>query len=336
MALIIEDTGAADTRSGSRRSREPLPLQAPRFPWRRLPALAWKESRTARKRLLLYMSSIALGVAALVAIDSFADNLTRSVREQSRSLLGGDASLTTRSGMTPAADSLVDSLGRIGHDDRADRRVPVDGGHHRQRQHATGAGARCDQHVSAVRRRHHRTGGVPSRASGHEHAVLVDPGLLVSLNARIGDSLSLGYSTFVIAGTLKQVPGDAGFVSVVGPRVFVAEQWLDETRLLSFGSRASYETLLKMPPGMQADDVGSTQQAGAREAQAARAHGCGIGGAMSPRRSTRLAAFSGWSASLRCCWVASASHPACTRSSGASRKRSQCFDALARPAVRCC
>jgi putative ABC transport system permease protein len=37
----------------------------------RLPlvSLAWKESRTARRRLLLYMSAISLGVAALVAID---------------------------------------------------------------------------------------------------------------------------------------------------------------------------------------------------------------------------------------------------------------------------
>ena len=31
--------------------------------------IAWRESRTARRRLLLYMSSISLGVAALVAID---------------------------------------------------------------------------------------------------------------------------------------------------------------------------------------------------------------------------------------------------------------------------
>ena len=41
--------------------------------WRWIPSLAWRESRTARRRLLLYMSSISLGVGALVAIDSIAD-----------------------------------------------------------------------------------------------------------------------------------------------------------------------------------------------------------------------------------------------------------------------
>src|ERR1043166_4314061 len=55
--------------------------------------LAWRESRTARRRLLLYMSSISLGVAALVAIDSFSENVIASVHDQSRSLMGGDVEM---------------------------------------------------------------------------------------------------------------------------------------------------------------------------------------------------------------------------------------------------
>jgi len=77
--------------------------------------LAWRESRTARRRLLLYMSSISLGVAALVAIDSFASNTQRSVREQARSLLGGDISLTTRLPTYPKPIVYaLDSLNREG------------------------------------------------------------------------------------------------------------------------------------------------------------------------------------------------------------------------------
>ena len=219
--------------------------------WSRLPALAWKESRTARKRLLLYMSSIALGVAALVAIDSFADNLTRSVREQSRALLGGDASLTTRAEITPQIDSLVDSLARTGFTIARVTQFPS------MAAITTTGNTRLVQ-VRGVTNTYPLYGTVITEPSDvfarirNEHAVLVDPGLLVSLNAKVGDSLSLGYANFVIAGTLTQVPGDAGLVSVVGPRVFVSDQWLDETRLLSFGSRASYETLLKMPAGVAA------------------------------------------------------------------------------------
>src|SRR6476469_10825725 len=82
--------------------------------WSRLIGLAWRESRTARRRLLLYMSSISLGVAALVAIDSFAANVTDSVRDQSRGLLGGDASLTSGDRYAPKILHVLDSLQRRG------------------------------------------------------------------------------------------------------------------------------------------------------------------------------------------------------------------------------
>src|SRR5918997_601010 len=77
-------------------------------------SLAWRESRTARRRLALYMSSISLGAAALVAIDSFAANMTASVREQARALLGGDVSLTSRDPLPPPIERLVDSIARSG------------------------------------------------------------------------------------------------------------------------------------------------------------------------------------------------------------------------------
>ena len=88
---------------------------------RALFSLAWRESRTARRRLLLYMSSISLGVAALVAIDSFAGNVTASVKDQSRALAGGDLTFTSNDPFSPRADSLLDSLARIG----GDRRMPI-------------------------------------------------------------------------------------------------------------------------------------------------------------------------------------------------------------------
>src|SRR6056297_2984174 len=50
------------------------------------PRFAWRDSRTARRRLLLFVASAALGVAALVAIRSFADSLEAEVAEQARAL----------------------------------------------------------------------------------------------------------------------------------------------------------------------------------------------------------------------------------------------------------
>ena len=93
---------------------------------RALLSLAWRESRTARRRLLLYMSSISLGVAALVAIDSFASNVTESVREQSRALLGGDVAFGARQGAIHAQGRFDCSIpfGRQAFDSRGRPRSP--------------------------------------------------------------------------------------------------------------------------------------------------------------------------------------------------------------------
>jgi putative ABC transport system permease protein len=218
-----------------------------------LARLAWRESRTARRRLLLYMSSISLGVAALVAIDSFAGNVTRSIRSQSKALLGGDLAFSSRQAFPAPIDSLLDSLDVSG--------TPV---------------ARVVSFASmAVVPRTERTrlaqvravtddypfyGTVVTRPAGQWQSlrtgrnVLVDPSLMLALDAQVGDTLTLGRGRFRITGVLESVPGDPGIASAIAPRVFVAEAHVPETQLLVFGSRAEYEAVARLPEGASAED----------------------------------------------------------------------------------
>jgi putative ABC transport system permease protein len=198
--------------------------------------------------LLLYMSSISLGVAALVAIDSFAANVTASVRDQSRALLGGDASLTSGDRYTPKVLHVLDSLKSNGIAESQSTNfasmalVPRSGG------------TRLVQ-VRAVSTDYPFYGKITSDpdsawpALQHAPNVVVDPALLVSLDARIGDTVTLGMERFVITGTLKSVPGEVGISATIGPRVYIPERYLEKTRLLVFGSRADYETLFRLPNG---------------------------------------------------------------------------------------
>ena len=73
--------------------------------------MAWRESRSTGKRLLLFVSSIVLGVAALVAINSFGYNLERAVNEQAKSLLGADLVITHRQPFSQETDELFGSWG---------------------------------------------------------------------------------------------------------------------------------------------------------------------------------------------------------------------------------
>ena len=82
--------------------------------FRTLLTLAWRESRFARRRLFLFLSAISLGVAALVAVKGFAANLSRGVREESKSLLGADAVLASRQPFEKRTEALIDSLTRSG------------------------------------------------------------------------------------------------------------------------------------------------------------------------------------------------------------------------------
>ena len=219
---------------------------------RQLFALAWRESRTARRRLLLYMSSISLGVAALVAIDSFSENVIRSVHEQSRALLGGDVMLTRNAPRTKAVDSLIDSLTQRGAATTTATNfvsmalVLRSGGTRLVQVHAVAPGYPFYGQIVTD----------PGPAWGALQSgqnVVVDPSLLISLDAHVGDTLSLGNAEFLISGTLKSVPGDVGISAAIGPRVYIPERYVGETGLLVFGSRAEYETLFKLPPTISAE-----------------------------------------------------------------------------------
>ncbi len=212
--------------------------------WRSIARLAWRESRTARRRLLLSMSSISLGVGALVAIDSFAGNLTRSLREQSRALLGGDIAFASRRPFTPAADSLFDSLAASGVELAYSTNFP-------SMAFVPRTGNTRLVQIRAVSAGYPLYGEITTEPAGKweelrtgAHA-LIDPSLLVALDTRVGDTITVGYARFQIAGTITDVPGTPGIAEMIGPRVFIPARYLPETQLLQFGSTAAYEALGK-------------------------------------------------------------------------------------------
>ena len=202
--------------------------------------LAWRESRSTRRKLLLYMSSISLGVAALVAIDSFAGNITRSVREQSRALIGGDIVFSVRNGWTPATDSVLDEF-------RAQGVTVTKATAFASMAYAPRTNATRLAQVRAVGTGYPLYGAITTRPPGqwervHEgRSALLDPALMIGLDARVGDTISLGYQTFEVIGQLEQVPGDPGIAGAMAPRLFISEQHMAATRLLITGSRGEYD-----------------------------------------------------------------------------------------------
>jgi putative ABC transport system permease protein len=79
--------------------------------------------------------------------------------------------------------------------------------------------------------------------------VLVRPELLAQLEMEVGERLIIGERAFTIRGVIEREPGGQTGLFSLGPRVLLDRQDLLDTGLLTFGSRARYRVLLRMPEG---------------------------------------------------------------------------------------
>lgn len=219
---------------------------------RALVQLAWRESRFARRRLFLFLSAISLGVAALVAVQGFASSTARGVRGESLALLGADFVLSARQPFGAAAEQLLDSLEASGVD------VARVTSFNSMALHAPSGRTRLVQ-VRAPEPGYPFYGEITTEPEGTWERLqsgrnaLVDPVLLVSLGAEVGDSLALGRSTFAITGVLQRVPGDADIASAFAPRVYIPAAAVEATGLVGFGSRVEYDAYVHLPGADRVD-----------------------------------------------------------------------------------
>jgi putative ABC transport system permease protein len=230
-------------------------VTGPRFVAR----MAARELRAAPRRLFLLMGTVAIGVAALVAINSFTDNLQDSVRQQARALLGADLSLVGRQPFSPRVEALLDTLARRSEQARV---TSFAGMAYVPRT----AGTRLVQ-VAAVEGRYPFYGEIKTapRSAWSElqsgRHIVVDPSLLTALSARLGDTVALGEGRFVITGTIQSAPSEVGFRFAFGPRVYIPASYLKETGLLGFGARVQYESFLKLSSGTLAQQLAERYRA---------------------------------------------------------------------------
>lgn len=220
--------------------------------------MAGRELRAAPRRLFLLTATIAVGVAALVAINSFTDNLRDSVRRQARALLGADLSLVSRQPFSPRVEALLDTLSRRG---RLARVTSFAGMAYVPRT----SGARLVQ-VAAIEGGYPFYGAITTEPGGawagldQGRHVVVDPSLLTALGARLGDTIALGEARFTITGTVQSAPSDAGIRFALGPRIYIPARYLAETGLIGFGARVEYEAFLELPATISAQSLADRYQ----------------------------------------------------------------------------
>ena len=199
--------------------------------------MAWRDSRRSRGRLLLFTSSIMLGVAALVAINSFGDNLKSDIDDQARELLGADLSVRSNRAFSDTALILMDSLGNTyTHETNFSSMVYF----------PKTQGTRPVKVMALEKDGYPFYGEIitepQSAARGFldRQQALVDQTLMLQFGIEVGDSVKVGNTTFEIAGKLLQVPGQNSIFGAIYAPVYIPMQYLDETELVKKGSRVNY------------------------------------------------------------------------------------------------
>jgi len=210
--------------------------------WSVIIKTAIRDSRKDRSKLLLFMSSIILGVAALVAINSFNDNLVRDIDNQSKSLLGADM---TVGGNKPIPESLLASLDSL----TSEKSTEVE---------LFSMSYLPSIEESQFVRLKGLTGDFPyygnlltepasaSKTYKKGKYALVDDGMMLQYGLELGDSIKLGLVTFPIHGRLMSTFGGAGVGTSFAPSVYIAGAEVAASDLLQPGSLVNYTNYYKV------------------------------------------------------------------------------------------
>ncbi len=204
--------------------------------------MAWRDSRRSRGKLILFSSSVILGIAAMVAIGVFGRNLESAIEEQSKGLLGADLLFESRQPFTESQSKFIDGLS----EDQSDQTLFSSMVFFPKSQDTRLA------QVRAISGAFPYYGEIETQpADGWDRflqgeGVVVESSLMNTFNAQVGDSIKVGESTFPIVGALEKIPGDNVFFSAVAPRVYLRLDRLEETGLMGASSLARYRRYVRM------------------------------------------------------------------------------------------
>ncbi len=220
---------------------EKLRSSKPGYNW--LFKMAWRDGKASARKLTLFMASIILGIAAVVSIQSFGENLKDNIALQSKALMGADFKIDSSTEPNERVLEIIDSLGGA---DAREIAFPSMAAF-------PGNGATKFVQIRGIEDGFPLYGALetePVEAANKyqsQGAALVDATVMLQLNLRPGDSIKIGDITLPIAGSLIAVPGSTAIFSSVAPPVIIPYRYIEETNLVQAGSRIRYEFYFRVP-----------------------------------------------------------------------------------------
>ncbi|NEW78309.1 MAG: FtsX-like permease family protein [Gelidibacter sp.] len=208
--------------------------------------MAWRDGKASRKKLVLFMASIVLGIAAVVSIQSFGETLKDTIAVQSKSLMGADYKIDSNQPPNEKVMQIIDSLGGADAKEISFSSMAA----------FPKTGAAKLVQVRGIEEGFPFYGILETEPVSAENqyqkqsAALVDATLLLQLGLQAGDSIKIGTITLPIAGALNAAPGSNAIFSSIAPPVIIPYGLIAETGLVQTGSRINYDFYFVAPPKM--------------------------------------------------------------------------------------
>ena len=210
-----------------------------------------RELRASWRRLAFFFVCVAVGVSAIVALRSVIQQVGVAMAGETRALLAADVQIESEQPWSEAALGIIDGI--LGAEPGLARTLSIE----------TPTMARPADESKVVARVVELRGvqaAFPFYGSfvledgrPYDHGLLagggalVRPELLTQLDVAVGDDILIGDRSFEIRGVVLREPGGGIGAFSFGPRVLIDYDDLLETGLLTLGTRAERQILVRVP-----------------------------------------------------------------------------------------
>lgn len=191
----------------------------------------------------MFMSSIILGIMALVAINSFNYNLLKDIDAQTKSILGADIKAEGKQPIPASLWEVLDSL-------PGERASEMDF-------FSMALIPKKDEtqfvRIKAIKGAFPFYGNLVTQPQSaattyqNEGGALVDDALMFEYEMEVGDSIKLGDKMFVITGRLMNSIGSISLGSSFAPTIYIDQKDIEATALVRGGSVIEYRYYFKTP-----------------------------------------------------------------------------------------
>ena len=200
-----------------------------------------REMRSGLKGFYLFISCLAIGVAAIAGVGTVSKSIEAGLAKDGRKLLGGDLSIRLiHRSATEKQKKFFNKLSDFS--EVIEMRSMV--------QSNKSAAYRTLVELKAVDQAYPLVGNILLNQSltlkealqekDGVFGAVVDKNLLTKLNLEIGDIINIGEAKFRLTGTIKKEPDKVTNILSFGPRVMIASLGLYRTKLVQPGSQIRY------------------------------------------------------------------------------------------------